>query len=139
MEILHQNTQNTARTIVERDKGYYLMYAEGVVNDEDFRGGFKALLDDFKNNTHKIPKIIINIKKVSSTPMISRAWLVSSYLPELYKTIDTNLQIGLINTTSFFEGTTISLLVTTIQTLGFNLGIKFYKDVEEAQKGLGII
>jgi hypothetical protein len=137
MEFLHESTSKNARTLVDREKAYYLMYAEGAVNDEDFRGGFNAVLQDLK--TSKISKIIINIKKLSSSPMISRAWLVSSYLPELYKTVDSNIQIGLINTNSFFEGTAISLLVSTVQTLGFNLGITFYKDVEEAQKGLGII
>jgi hypothetical protein len=137
MELLDENPKKTARTMVDREKAYYLMYAEGAINDEDFRNGFKVILEDLK--TSKISKIIINIKKLSSSPMVSRAWLVSSYLPELYKTVDGNIQIGLINTNNFFEGTAISLLVTSIQTLGFNLGVTFYKDVEEAQKALGLI
>jgi hypothetical protein len=137
MEILHQNSKNTARTIADREQKYYLMYAEGSVNDEDFRGGFNAILEDIK--TSKFKKIIINIKKVSSTPLLSRAWLVSSYLPELYRNVEGSLEIGLINTTSFFEGTTITLLVTSIQTLGFNLGIKFYREVAEAQQAMGLV
>jgi hypothetical protein len=137
MEFLHETTSKNARTLVDREKAYYLMYAEGTINDTDFRAGFNAVLQDLK--TSKISKMIINIQKLSSSPMVSRAWLVSSYLPELYKTVDGNLQIGLINTHSFLEGTAISLLVSTVQTLGFNLGITFYKEVEEAQKGLGII
>lgn len=137
MDILHQNNKNTARTMADREHQYYLMYAEGVVNDEDFRGGFNAILEDIKKS--KFKKIIINLKKVSSTPLLARAWLVSTYLPELYKNVEGNLEIGLINTNSFFEGTAISLLVTTIQTLGLNLGIKFYKDVAEAQQAMRLI
>lgn len=134
MEVIFKNKDESSVTRVDHDQKYYLMYSEGNVNVEDYKGGFNAVLEDIKKN--KYNKIIIDIKKVKSTPLAGRTWLVSSYLPELFKNVDGNVQIGLINTDSFFEGTTISLLVTTIQALGFNLGVKFYKSVEEAKKAI---
>ncbi|TAE50511.1 MAG: hypothetical protein EAY69_01450 [Cytophagales bacterium] len=81
----------------------------------------------------------MDLKKVSSTPFMARTWLVSTYLPELYKNSEKGaLKIGIINTDSWIEGATISLLVTTIQGLGFDLGIKFYKTVEEAKQGMNL-
>jgi hypothetical protein len=136
MEPIFQNEKSKSVTSADRDKKYYLMYAENAVSDEDFRGGFNAILEDVKAN--KYNKIIIDLEKVTSTPMAARLWLVSTYLPELYKNVESGLQIGIINTKSWIEGATISLLVTSIQALGFNLGIKFYKNVPEAQTALGV-
>lgn len=137
MEAIYQNEKTKSVTSADREKKYYLMYAENAVSDEDFKGGFNAILDDVKKN--KFTKIIMNLKQVTSTPFMARTWLVSTYLPELYKNSEKgSLKIGIINTDSWIEGATISLLVTTIQGLGFDLGIKFYKTVEEAKEGMGI-
>lgn len=134
MEAIFENATKSSITSIDHEKKYFLMYSEGHVSTEDFKGGFNAILEQIQH--HKYNRIIINIKNVKSTPILARTWLVSTYLPELYKNIEGNLQIGLINTTSFFEGTAISLMVGSIQALGFNLGIKFYKSVEEAEKAI---
>jgi hypothetical protein len=134
MDVIYQNADKTSITTADRERKYYLMYAEGNVITDDFKGGFSAVLEDIK--AQKYNRIIIDLKKVKSTTMAGRTWLVTTYLPELYKNVTGNLQIGMINSDSFFEGTTISLLVKTIQALGFDLGIKFFKSVEEAQKAL---
>ncbi|TAG05243.1 MAG: hypothetical protein EAZ44_03670 [Cytophagia bacterium] len=137
MEAIYKNEKTNSVTSADRDKKYYLMYAENTVSDEDFKGGFNAILEDVKIN--KFTKIIMDLKKVSSTPFMARTWLVSTYLPELYKNSEKGaLKIGIINTDSWIEGATISLLVTTIQGLGFDLGIKFYKTVEEAKQGMNL-
>lgn len=131
MDAIFENKTTKAVTSVDMDKKYYLVYAEGDVTDVDFKGGFNAILENIKANN--FTKIIIDLKKISSTPFVSRAWLLGTYLPELYKIVPKGLQIGIINTDSWIEGATISLLVTSVQALGFNLGIKFYKTVPEAQ------
>lgn len=135
MDVIFQNTKQTSVTSVDREGQYYLIYSEGHVNVDDFKGGFNAILEDVKQSS-KISTVIIDIKKVKSTPLLGRTWLVTSYLPELYKSIEGKLQIGVINSDSFIEGTTIKLLVTSIQTMGLDLGIKFYKNAEEAKKAL---
>ena len=132
-EIIFENETKSSHTTADREQKYYLIYSSGVVSSEDFKGGFNAVLADIKVNQYN--RIILDLKKVSSTNMADRAWLVSSYLPELYKAVK-DVKIGIINTDGWIEGATISLLVTTIQGLGFNLGIKFYKDVEEAKKAI---
>lgn len=137
MEAIFQNEKTKSLTSADREKKYYHMYAEGVVSDEDFKGGFNAILEDVKAN--KFTKIIMDLKKVTSTPFMARTWLVSTYLPELYKNSEKGaLKIGIINTDSWIEGATISLLVTTIQGLGFDLGIKFYKNLDEAKQAMGV-
>ncbi|NJL11686.1 MAG: hypothetical protein HC913_00785 [Microscillaceae bacterium] len=133
-EIIYQNEKNTSRLEWRATESLYLLYGEGHVNLEDFKGSFNAL------KTHQRQsgalKVIIDIYKVKSTPILGRTWLVSSFLPDLYKNLEGSLAIALINTNSFFEGLTISLLVKTIQGLGFDLGIRFYKDVVEAEAAL---
>ncbi len=131
MNAIFENKTTKSVTSVDTEKKYYLVYAEGDVTDADFKGGFNAILEDIKVNN--FTKIIIDLKKVSSTPFVSRTWLLSSYLPELYKAVPKGLQIGIINTDSWIEGATITILVTSVQALGFNMGIKFYKNVPEAQ------
>jgi hypothetical protein len=134
MDVIYQNADKTSVTSADRERKFYAMNAEGNVNVEDFKGGFNAVLADIKESQFNI--IVLNLKKVKSTPMVGRTWLLTTYLPELYKTVTGKLQIGIINSDSFFEGTTISILVTSIQALGFDLGIKFFKTVEDAEKAL---
>ncbi len=134
METLYQNEKETSITSANRDQEYYLIYSEGHVNTEDFKAGFESVLADMKE--HHYTKIVIDSKKVKSTPLVARTWLVSTFLPELFKHVEGNLQIGLVNSSSFFEGTTLSLLVKSIQALGFDLGIKFYKNADEARIAL---
>lgn len=133
-EIIYQNEKSTSRLEWRPAQGFYILYGEGHVNLEDFKGSFNAL------KTHQRQsgalKVIIDIYKVKSTPLLGRTWLVSSFLPDLYKNLEGSLEIALINTNSFFEGLTISLLVKTIQGLGFDLGIRFYNSVDEAKQAL---
>ena len=133
METIHENADKTAQTTVDRELKYYHIYASGSVKSEDFKGGFNAVLEDIKANGYN--RIVLDLKKVTSTNLTDRTWLVSSYLPELYKSTQ-GIKIGVINSDSWLEGTTIRLLVTSIQTLGFDLGITFFKDVEEAKAKL---
>ncbi len=136
MDAIFENKTSKSVTSADREKKYYHIYAEGDVSDADFKGGFNAVLEDVKVNGYQ--KIIIDLKKVTSTPFLSRTWLLSTYLPELYKAVPKGLQIGIINTDSWIEGATITLMVTSVQALGFNLGIKFYKNVPEAQTAFDV-
>lgn len=130
METIYENADKSAHTTADRDSKYYNIFASGVVKTEDFKGGFNAVLEDIKQ--HGYNRIVLDLKKVTSTNMTDRAWLVSNYLPELYKATK-DIKIGIINSDGWFEGGAISLLVTSIQALGFNLGITFFKTVEEAK------
>ncbi|TAE15040.1 MAG: hypothetical protein EAZ95_09210 [Bacteroidetes bacterium] len=133
METIHSNADLSAQTTADRELKYYHIFASGSVKSEDFKGGFNAVLEDMKANGYN--RIVLDLKKVTSTNMSDRAWLVSSYLPELYKA-GKNIKIGVINSDSWIEGGTIRLLVTSIQALGFDLGITFFKSVEEAKEKL---
>ncbi len=133
METIYQNADLSAHTTAERTQKYYNIFASGNVKSEDFKGGFNAVLEDIKQ--HGFNRIVLDLKKVTSTNMSDRAWLVSNYLPELYKATK-DIKIGIINSDGWFEGGAISLLVTSIQALGFNLGITFFKTVEDAKAKL---
>jgi hypothetical protein len=133
METIHENADRSAHTEVDRELKYYHIFASGSVKSEDFKGGFNAVLEDIKVNAYN--RIILDLKKVTSTNMSDRTWLVSTYLPELYKAVK-GIKIGVVNSDSWIEGGTIRLLVTSIQALGFDLGITFFKDVEEAKTKL---
>lgn len=133
METIYENASKSAITTADRDQKYYNIFASGEVSSQDFKGGFNAVLEDIKLNGFN--RIILDLKKVSSTNMSDRAWLVSTYLPELYKAVK-DIKIGIINSDGWFEGGAISLLVTSIQALGFNLGITFFKTVESAKEKL---
>ena len=133
METIYENADKSAHTTADREQKYYNIYAAGSVKSEDFKGGFNAVLEDIKQNGFN--RIVLDLKKVTSTNMSDRTWLVSTYLPELYKATK-GIKIGVINSDSWIEGGTIRLLVTSIQALGFDLGITFFKNVEEAKEKL---
>ncbi len=133
IETIYENADKSAHTTADREQKFYLVFASGNVKTEDFKGGFNAVLEDIKVNNFN--RIILDLKKVNSTNISDRAWLVSSYLPELYKATQ-DIKIGIINSDGWIEGGAIRLLVGTIQGLGFSLGITFFSNVEEAKTKL---
>jgi hypothetical protein len=98
MEVLFE--KNFARISYETDKDLMFLELIGNIKHENYKETFDTLLEFAAQKS--IKKLLVNQATLEKSGMDSKAWLITSWLPRVKKTLGEDIKVALILAKNLF-------------------------------------